>query len=231
MAKITLPSIASGYNPATINSNFQLIASALNERVLYRVNVGSEPNQMINMLDMNNFRIINLPEPLTDTEPFRKKDGTVFSGQMDAKVALAQGYANQASVSAGQAAVSAVQAASSAASVITAGTALQQQLIATGQQQANDLAAIGSQIAANASTSAVAAAVSAQQAADDADRAEAAQGVVQGYSEDAIEAAAQAQQISDGLAGGTIGFDAIAYDFGMVIDDITYFNRDFGTII
>lgn len=220
MAKITLPSIASGYNPATINSNFQLIASALNDRVLYRVNVGTEPNQMINMLDMNNFRIINLPEPLTDTEPFRKKDGTVFSGQMDAKVALAQGYATQAGISAATAATSAANASASASQVINEGTQLKNELIAQG-------ATIAQQAfqAANASQS------FAQESAQSALESKGYRDTSKEYSDDSVAAAVQAQAIANDLAGGTVGFDAIAYDFGMVADPTTYFNRDFGTIV
>lgn len=220
MAKITLPSIASGYNPATINSNFQLIASALNDRVLYRVNVGTEPNQMINMLDMNNFRIINLPEPLTDTEPFRKKDGTVFSGQMDAKVALAQGYATQAGISAATAATSAANASASASQVINEGTQLKNELIAQG-------ATIAQQAfqAANASQS------FAQESAQSALESKGYRDTSKEYSDDSVAAAVQAEAIANDLAGGTVGFDAIAYDFGMVADPTTYFNRDFGTIV
>jgi len=227
MAKITLPSIASGYNPATINSNFQLIASALNDRVLYRVNVGTEPNQMINMLDMNNFRIINLPEPLTDTEPFRKKDGTIFSGQMDAKVAQAQayavqagGYATQAANSASQAASEANRATQQANRVINEGIVLQLSLLIQGTVQVNNAKAYADSSlisAQNAQVKAQESALSAVQSGQ--------------YATDSANSAAEAQSIADSLAGGTIGFDAVAYDFGSVTDASTYFNRDFGTIV
>ena len=74
MAKITLPSVASGFNLSTINSNFQTIADQLNNKVLYRNNPSSTPNQMFNNLDMNSRRILNLPEPVSDLEPLRKID-------------------------------------------------------------------------------------------------------------------------------------------------------------
>lgn len=74
MAKITLPSVASGFTVSTINSNFQAIATELNDKVLYRNNLTGSPNQMQNNLDMNSKRILNLPAPLTDLEPLRKVD-------------------------------------------------------------------------------------------------------------------------------------------------------------
>lgn len=39
------------------------------------------------------------------------------------------------------------------------------------------------------------------------------------------------QGIASALAGSTIGFDAVAYDFGAVTDLTTYFNRNFGTVV
>jgi hypothetical protein len=50
------------------------------------------------------------------------------------------------------------------------------------------------------------------------------------YAADASSAYAQADAIATSLAGGTIGFDASAYDFGSVNDASTYFNRDFGVL-
>ena len=97
MAKIVLPSIASGYNPATINNNFQLIASALNNNVLYRANISGEPNQMTGLLDMNGQRMLNLPKPVSSTEPVRLAD----IGDLGAAAAAeAQQYANAAAASA-----------------------------------------------------------------------------------------------------------------------------------
>lgn len=60
MNKIELPSITSGYNLSTINSNFQKIEDALNEEVLYRKSYLGEPNEMQSNLDMNSNRIINV---------------------------------------------------------------------------------------------------------------------------------------------------------------------------
>lgn len=47
---------------------------------------------------------------------------------------------------------------------------------------------------------------------------------------DAVAAQAQALAIQASLAGGTVGFDNTAYDWGSVTDPSTYFNRDFGSI-
>lgn len=45
-----------------------------------------------------------------------------------------------------------------------------------------------------------------------------------------LSAANVSEGIAASLAGGTIGFDAVAYDFGSVADPTTYFNRDFGSV-
>ncbi len=50
------------------------------------------------------------------------------------------------------------------------------------------------------------------------------------YANDSAASYALAEHISSSLAGGTIGFDSAAYDFGSVADATTYFNRDFGTL-
>ena len=47
---------------------------------------------------------------------------------------------------------------------------------------------------------------------------------------DAADYATQAGIIRDALAGGSLGFPAVAYDWGSVADPTTYFNRDFGLI-
>lgn len=67
--KITLPSVAGGYNLQQINANFQTLAEELNTRVWYRNNVGSEPNTPAQDIDMNGKRQYNLPFPLSDSEP------------------------------------------------------------------------------------------------------------------------------------------------------------------
>jgi len=72
MTKVVLNDV--GYAPtsaATINNNNTLIEQAV-ENTLSRDGTG--PNEMNSNLDMNNNRVINLPEPVGDTEPARKGD-------------------------------------------------------------------------------------------------------------------------------------------------------------
>lgn len=60
MAKIVLDRIQSGYlSTLQWNNNNQTVEDHLNEQVLYRNNPAGEPNQMLNLLDMNSNDIIN----------------------------------------------------------------------------------------------------------------------------------------------------------------------------
>jgi hypothetical protein len=74
MTKIVLGDAVSGYNLAIINDNFERIQDELNNKVLYRDNPVGEPNQMLNTLDMNSNRIVNLPKPVGLSEPARLQD-------------------------------------------------------------------------------------------------------------------------------------------------------------
>lgn len=70
MAKLTLENTLSGYRSNTVvNANNDKIEDALNNRVLYRDNPTGEPNQMESNLDMNSKRILNLPVPVSASEP------------------------------------------------------------------------------------------------------------------------------------------------------------------
>ena len=61
MAKITLPSISSGYATTTqLNNAFDALETELQDKVLYRDNPAGEPNVMEQDLDMNNNNIINV---------------------------------------------------------------------------------------------------------------------------------------------------------------------------
>lgn len=60
MAKITLPSITSGYATTTqLNTALDSIEQEFQNKVLYRDNPSGEPNQMENDLDLNGYKIIN----------------------------------------------------------------------------------------------------------------------------------------------------------------------------
>jgi len=77
MAKVTVVPLGSMENQTTfvqtLNANFEAVAAAL-ETLLSRD--GTSPNQMTASLDMNSERIINLPSPLSATEPARLTDLT-----------------------------------------------------------------------------------------------------------------------------------------------------------
>lgn len=61
MAKLTLPTISSGYATTTaLNATFNQIEDQFNTKVLYRDNPTGEPNQMQNDLDMNNNDLLNV---------------------------------------------------------------------------------------------------------------------------------------------------------------------------
>lgn len=123
MAKIVLSNVVSGYNPATINANFQAIAQHLNDKVLYRDNPTGEPNQIVQQtVDMNNKRLINLPAPTSDTEPMRRGDiGNLANDVADAKAAaIAAG--NSAIAAAASATAASGSANSAAGSSTSAGT-------------------------------------------------------------------------------------------------------------
>lgn len=74
MSKITLDSVASGYDLSKINANFVAIAAELNDKVLYRDNPVGETNTLITPIDANSQQIYNLPEPLLSHQAARLQD-------------------------------------------------------------------------------------------------------------------------------------------------------------
>lgn len=74
LAKITLNDVQSIYDLTTLNEDFNSIESEFQDKVLYRDNPTGEPNQMEQELDMNSNRLVNLPEPLTNSEAARLVD-------------------------------------------------------------------------------------------------------------------------------------------------------------
>lgn len=107
MSKITLPAVVNTTNVSTINSNFQVIAEQLNDKVLYRNNPLFEPNQMITPLDMNSNRILNLPKPISALEPVRRIDVVDTSTVSSEIIAQAVVDATQAATAAQSAKASA----------------------------------------------------------------------------------------------------------------------------
>lgn len=95
MAKLSLTDLASTNASSlvsAINANNALIEAAI-EKTLSRD--GTSPNSMEDTLDMNNERIVNLPEPVSSTEPVRKGDFDPYLEAMDATL-LASAAAVQA---------------------------------------------------------------------------------------------------------------------------------------
>lgn len=81
MAKVVLNDVGSILTAAnTINANNQRIEDAI-ENTLSRD--GTAPNEMNANLDMNNYRIYNLPVPVTDTEPVRKYELDNFPARLE----------------------------------------------------------------------------------------------------------------------------------------------------
>ncbi len=60
MSKVVLNDVAAGYNVSTINSNFDKIETALNNKVLYRDNPTGEPNELKSDLDFNGKNAYNV---------------------------------------------------------------------------------------------------------------------------------------------------------------------------
>jgi hypothetical protein len=73
--KVTIQTVDSLQNQVSallkINANFEVLADKI-DTLLSRD--GDSPNQMESNLDMNSYRITNLPEPTSHTEPVRKID-------------------------------------------------------------------------------------------------------------------------------------------------------------
>lgn len=87
MAKISLTNIASTLASSLItafNNNNAAIRAAI-ENTLSRD--GTSPNEMNAQLDMNSNRIINLPEPVSATEPVRYGEFQPFVDDLDTAVA------------------------------------------------------------------------------------------------------------------------------------------------
>lgn len=81
MAKITLNNIGAGTAFQTaissLNANNDAIEAAI-ENTLSRD--GTTPNTMSSNLDMNSYRVYNLPEPLNGSEPLRLQDASTLNG-------------------------------------------------------------------------------------------------------------------------------------------------------
>lgn len=109
MSKLTVSNINSRYaSVAALNNNFNAVVDAI-ENTLSRD--GTSPNQMEANIDMNSYRIVNLPDPSTDGEPATK-------GWIEGLPDTAAASAAAAEASATAAAASEVAAEAAAANVV-----------------------------------------------------------------------------------------------------------------
>lgn len=97
MPKLTLADLQNLENQQTavnvVNNNSDLIEAAL-ENTLSRD--GTSPNEMNADFDMNSYRILNLPEPVSDTEPVRFVDIDISTiSTIQALVDEAEGYRDE----------------------------------------------------------------------------------------------------------------------------------------
>lgn len=101
MSKLNLNDIVNPDSAAgVINTNSQRIEDEF-DKVLYRD--GTQPNAMLSNLDMNGYRVTNLPDPVSDAEPVRKGRFDLLEAradQMDTQVANAAASAASAAASA-----------------------------------------------------------------------------------------------------------------------------------
>jgi hypothetical protein len=104
--------VTNGTNLSTLNSNFSKIADALNNAVLYRQNPGTEPNQLLNDVDLNGNNLLNVGT-------INAQDVLVDSVSITAQVESATAASNSAIASANAASLSAQDAAASASSATT----------------------------------------------------------------------------------------------------------------
>ena len=70
--KISLATILNGFNLANINDNFQKLEAYINDKVLSRDIDTGQANEMLETLDMNSNRIINVPTPSLSSEAVNK---------------------------------------------------------------------------------------------------------------------------------------------------------------
>lgn len=135
--KIILQDITGAYNLSSLNSNFQKIQEAINDKILFRENIDGEDNALKTDIDVNQKRLFNLPEPIGDDEPMRKGDVTTILTQIQEYadnvfeqgaeiVQNAQAVAASAQASATDASESATEASDAAALAVSVSANVQE---------------------------------------------------------------------------------------------------------
>src|SRR5512138_3834353 len=96
MPKVDISVIQNLDNPnsvvAALNGNFNRIQEVI-ETLLSRD--GRAPNSMLSILNMNDFRILNLPAPTSPTEPARHGDIQQYVDQAEAFRNEAEGFRDE----------------------------------------------------------------------------------------------------------------------------------------
>ncbi len=93
MSKITLASVASGYDLSKVNDNFQIIQEAIDNTLSRN---GTSPNSMSADIDMNGNRVYNLPDPELSSEAATKGWVEAQPASAAADAVLAQAAAEEA---------------------------------------------------------------------------------------------------------------------------------------
>lgn len=92
MSKIDIPAVPSGFATTTaVNARFQQIEDALNDDVLWRSEVGAEPNAMDDQLDMGSNQIINVADGVADTDAVNVSQVQALVGDAVADLDLSLG--------------------------------------------------------------------------------------------------------------------------------------------
>ena len=83
MAKVLINNITSGYASTTaLNATFDTIEDHFNNKVLYRDNPSGEPNQMLNDLDLNNNRLLNVGSLVVDGVDILTEMNTIYNNYL-----------------------------------------------------------------------------------------------------------------------------------------------------
>lgn len=199
MAKVDITELENFENEQSaveaINQNFLAIQEALENTVSRD---GMSPNTLEASLDANNERILNLPAPVANSEPFRKGDAVTYIEDAQALADEAEGFADDAETSATAAAASASAAATSASNASTSASA------------ASTSASNASSSAAAASSSASAASTSASNASSSASAASSSASAASTSASDAAAVKTSMVDLLDGFASSTSNSISVA---------------------
>lgn len=109
MSKVSLVTLANLDNPSTATNQINLNFQRLGEQVdLLLSRDGVSPNHLVHNVDMNGYRIINLPAPISNLEPARHGDIQQYVDQAEAYAESAEESADRSEEEADNAEASAI---------------------------------------------------------------------------------------------------------------------------